>query len=73
MGGGQSCVACLCADHGSTLGDPAEGLSQVPAATHKWDLVVVLVDVVQVISRGEHLQRSIASNSLHAAITEEMA
>ena len=46
----------LCADHGCTLSNAAQSLSKVTAAAYKWHLKVVLVDVVDLISRGQHLQ-----------------
>jgi hypothetical protein len=46
----------LGADHGCALSDAAQGLTQVTAAAHKGHLEVVLVDVVDLISRSQHLQ-----------------
>lgn len=52
-------VACaslaLGADHGCTLGHAAQGLPKITASTHEWDLEVVLVDVVNLISGCEYL------------------
>jgi len=45
----------LGADHGSTLVDAAESLTEVLAAADEGDLVVVLVDVVGLVSGGEDL------------------
>lgn len=45
----------LGADHGGALGDAAQGLAQVAAAAHKRHLEVVLVDVVDLVSGGQHL------------------
>lgn len=54
-------VACaglsLSADHGGALRHSAQSLSKVPASTNKWDFVVVLVDVVDLICWCEDLQR----------------
>ena len=45
----------LGADHGSTLGDTSERLTEVLGTADEGNLEVVLVDVVLVVSRGEHL------------------
>ena len=45
----------LRADHGSTLSNSPEGLAQVTAAADKGDLEVVLVDVMDLLSRGQDL------------------
>jgi hypothetical protein len=45
----------LGADHCCSLSNAAQGLAQVTAAAHKGHLEVVLVDVVDLVSRGQHL------------------
>ena len=59
----QSCVdgiplpSCphLGADHGSALSNAPEGLAEVAAPADKGDLEVVLVDVMDLVSRGQDL------------------
>jgi hypothetical protein len=46
----------LGADHGSTLVDATKSLTEVLAAADEGDLVVVLVDMVGVIGRGQDLR-----------------
>ena len=41
--------------HRGALVDPAQRLAEVPAAAHERDLEGVLVDVVALVGRGEHL------------------
>lgn len=48
----------LGSDHGCTFCHSAESLAKVSAATHKWRLEIVLVDVVGIICWCEHLQQS---------------
>ena len=45
----------LSADHGRTFANTTESLAEVPASTNEWNLKVMLVDVVRVISGSEHL------------------
>ena len=45
----------LGADHRRTLGDPPQGLAQVRRPAHERDGERVLVDVVAVVGRREHL------------------
>lgn len=45
----------LCADHGSTLGDTAQGLSEITAAADKGSLELVLLDVVDGVGGGKDL------------------
>ena len=42
-------------DHGRSLGDPSEGLAEVPRTADEGDLELGLVDVVDIIGRGEDL------------------
>ena len=58
--------AYLCPDHGSAFRDPPERLSKVAAAAHKRHLEVVLVDVMGVICRRQHLQQTVYEKK-HAA------
>ena len=44
------------ADHGGALGNAAQGLAQVATAADEGHLEGVLVDVVDVVGRGEHLR-----------------
>jgi len=46
----------LGANHGGPLGNTAQGLTKVAAAAQNGNLEVVLVDVVHLISRSEHLR-----------------
>jgi hypothetical protein len=45
----------LGADHRGALGDPAQSLAEVGGPTHEGHLEGVLVDVVGLVGRGEHL------------------
>ena len=45
----------LGAHHGSAFGNTAQRLAKVTAATDKWGLELVLVDMMGLISHGEHL------------------
>ncbi len=44
----------LGADHGRTLGDAPQRLAQVPRAAHKGGGERMLVDVVNLIGRGQY-------------------
>mmetsp|Transcript_2634 Transcript_2634/g.5343 ORF Transcript_2634/g.5343 Transcript_2634/m.5343 type:complete len:263 (-) Transcript_2634:2767-3555(-) len=46
----------FCANHCSSLSDPPQSFTQISAATHKWHLEVVLVNVVDVICRSQNLR-----------------
>ena len=48
-------VPTLGADHGGALCDAPQRLPQVAAPAHKWHLEVVLVYVVRVVRRRQHL------------------
>mmetsp|Transcript_4978 Transcript_4978/g.8849 ORF Transcript_4978/g.8849 Transcript_4978/m.8849 type:complete len:207 (-) Transcript_4978:40-660(-) len=45
----------LCSDHRSSFCDTSQGLAQVSAAADEWNLELVLVDVVNLVSWGENL------------------
>ena len=70
IGGVARLRACksadLCPDHGSAFRDPPERLTKVAAAAHKRHLEVVLVDVMGVICRRQHLQQTVNQEE-HAA------
>ncbi len=57
---GHGCL-CKCrlghlgADHGGALRDAPQRLAQVPAAAYERHLEVVLIDVVHVVRRRQHL------------------
>ena len=42
-------------DHRRTFGDAASGLTEIATSTHERNLEIVLVDVVLLISRSQHL------------------
>ena len=65
----------LRADHRSPLCDPPQGFPQVAAAAHERDPEVVLVDVVHVVGRGQHLRLVdvIHSESLENLRLDEVA
>lgn len=51
-----SASLALGADEGSTLGDATKGLAEIACATNERDLERVLVDMMGVVRRREHLR-----------------
>ena len=57
-------------NHGRTLGDAAQRLTQVGRATHEWHVEVPLIDVVDIIGRAEHLG---LIDEVHTQLAEDLS